>query len=185
MTGFQINYDLSGLRVISDKLREAGKKSPLILKAAVKHTGDKATSAMRSALVGQTGLKRGTLVRAVKGKSLGTGYVIKSHGGNIRLKFFGARETRQGVTAAPWNKRQLFAHTFMKGGRFPNRKALNMGGQVMQRSGSGRTPIHGVKSGLFIAEEMVKGSSEAAFYQTLETDLAPRIAHELARILGA
>jgi hypothetical protein len=58
--GFQINYDLSGLRVISDKLREAGNKSPLILKAAVKHTGDKATSAMRSALVGQTGLKRGS-----------------------------------------------------------------------------------------------------------------------------
>jgi hypothetical protein len=82
--GLQINYDLSGLRVISDKLREAGKKSPLILKAAVKHTGDKATSAMRSALVGQTGLKRRTLVRAVKGKSVGTDYVIKSHGGNSR-----------------------------------------------------------------------------------------------------
>ena len=182
--GFQINYDLSGLRVISDKLREAGKKSPLILKAAVKHTGDQATSAMRSALVGQTGLKRGTLVRAVKGKSVGTGYVIKSHGGNIRLKFFGARETKQGVSAAPWNKRQIYAGTFIKGGRFPNRKALNMGGQVLKRSGSKRIPIHGVKSGLFIAEEMVKGSSEVAFYSTLETDLAPRIAHELARVLG-
>jgi hypothetical protein len=82
--GLQINYDLSGLRAISDKLREAGKKSPLILKAAVKHTGDKATSAIRSALVRQTGLKRGTLVRAVKGKSVGTDYVIKSHGGNSR-----------------------------------------------------------------------------------------------------
>ena len=54
----------------------------------------------------------------------------------------------------------------------------------MKRSGSKRIPIHGVKSGLFIAEEMVRGSSEGAFYSTLETDLAPRIAHELARILG-
>lgn len=182
--GFQINYDLSGLKVISDKLREAGKQSPVILKAAIKHTGDKATSAMRSALVGQTGLKRGTLVRAVKGKSQGAGYVIKSHGGNIRLKFFNARETSKGVTAAPWNKRQLYPGTFIKGGRFPNRKTLKMGGQVMQRDGRSRTPIHGIKSGLFIAEEMVRGNSEAAFYTTLETDLAPRIAHELARILG-
>jgi hypothetical protein len=64
---------------------------------------------MRTALVSQTGLKRGTLVRAVKGSAGPGGYVFKSHGGNIRLKFLGARETKKGVSAAPWNKRQIFA----------------------------------------------------------------------------
>lgn len=181
----QINYDLSALAHIGEVFRRAGKLAPDVLKKAVKHTGDKATSAMRTALVGQTGLKRGTLVRAVKGGSAAGGYVIRSHGGNVRLKFFKARETRAGVSAAPWNNRQVFAGTFIKGGKFPNRKALKFGGQVMRRAGKGKLPIHGVKSGLFIAEEMVKGGSEAAFYRTLQTDLAPRLEHELARILGA
>jgi hypothetical protein len=122
-------YDLSGVRVISDILREAGKKSPVILKAAVKHTGDKATSAMRSALVGQTGLKRKTLVKAVKGRSVGTSYEIKSHGGNIRLKFFNARETSKGVTAAPWNSRRLYPGTFIKSGWWPNRRGPVAGGR--------------------------------------------------------
>lgn len=180
----QINYDLSSIAHIGEVFRKAGKLSPDVLRKAVKHTGDKAVTKMRSALVGQTGLKRGTLVRAIKGASVGSGYVIKSHGGDIRLKFFGARETRKGVSAAPWNHRKVYAGTFIKGGRFPNRVGLKMGGQVMHRAGSKRLPLHGVKSGLFIPEEMVKGQSEAAFYDTLDTDLAPRLAHELSRILG-
>ncbi len=185
MTGFKINYDLSGLQHIADILDDAGKKAPVVLKAAIKHTGDKAVTAMRTALVGQTGLKRKTLVKAIKGASSADGYVIKSHGGNIRLKFFGARETSKGVSAAPWNKRQIYAGTFIRSGWWPNRRAPIAGGQVLKRAGKAKYPIHGVKSGLFIAEEMVKGQSEAAFYQTLDTDLAPRIVHELARILGA
>jgi hypothetical protein len=183
--GLEIRYDLSGIKHIADVMHKAQQLSPGALRSAVKHTGDKATSAMRSALVPQTGLKRGVLVRAVKGKSTGSGYEIKSHGGNIRLKFFGARETRKGVTAAPWNSRRLYAGTFLKGGRFPNRVTLKMGGNTLKRAGKSRLPIHGVRSGLYIPEEMVKGGSEAAFYSTLESDLAPRIAHELARILGA
>lgn len=180
----QINYDLSSIRHIGEVFRKAGKLAPNVLRLAVKHTGGKAVSAMRSALVGQTGLKRGTLVRAIKGASSGAGYVIKSHGGDIRLKFFGARETRKGVSAAPWNKRKVYAGTFIKGGRFPNRKGLPFGGQVMRRVGRKRLPIKGQKSGLYIPEEMVKGQSEAAFYRTLETDLAPRLEHELSRILS-
>jgi hypothetical protein len=49
-----------------------------------------------------------------------------------------------------------------------------MGGQVMRRVGRKRLPLQGVKSGLFFAEEMAKGQSEAAFYSTLKTYLAPR-----------
>ena len=53
-----------------------------------------------------------------------------------------------------------------------------------KRTGAGRA-TKGVKSGLFIPTEMVSGSSEAAFYLTVESDLPDRLAHELFRILGA
>lgn len=179
-----LKIDLSAVSKIAEVMHRAGAQSGKVLQRAVKHTGDKALSAMRSALVPQTGLQRKTLVKALKGSTAGNGYVIRSQGGDIRLKFFKARETRKGVSAAPWNNRRVYPGTFIKGGRFPNRKGLSFGGQVMQRSGGSRLPIHGVKSGLYIPEEMVKGASAQAFYSTLDTDLAPRLEHELARILG-
>jgi hypothetical protein len=73
----------------------------------------------------------------------------------------------------------------MKGGRFPKRVVLRSGGgNVFKRTGSGRTPIAVQRSGLFIPTEMVTGSSEAAFYSTIESQLPARIAHELYRVLG-
>jgi hypothetical protein len=182
-----IKYDLTPLLRISNALHAAGSQVPLILNRAINHTGDKALTQMRRVLVGQTGLKRKTIVRAVKAtKAFGAGaYTIRSKGGNIRLKFFAARETRKGVSAAPWNSRRIYAGTFMKGGRFPNRKALNLGGAVLKRVGSSRKPLTTIKSGLFIPEEMVTGQSEAAFFGTVDRDLPGRIAHELYRVLGA
>lgn len=182
----EIKYDLSSMKRISNALHAAGSQTPLILNRAINHTGAKALTQMRNVLVGQTGLKRGTLVRALKAtKAFGAGaFVIRSKGGDIRLKFFKARETRKGVSAAPWNQRRLYPGTFMKGGRFPHRKALNLGGAVLQRVGGSRLPLRSVRSGLFIPEEMVKGQSEAAFYATIDRELPGRIAHELYRVLG-
>lgn len=184
MSGVRLNYDLSGLKGISDKLRRAGAQSPKILKRAVNHTGAKATVAMRKALVPQTGLKRRTLDKAVKGAPSGSGYVIRSQGGDVRLKYFGARETSKGVSAAPWNSRRVYGGTFIRSGWWPNRRGVIANGQVLRRSGASKFPVKVVRSGLFIPQEMVIGQSEAAFYRTLDTDLAPRIAHELGRVLG-
>jgi hypothetical protein len=151
---------------------------------AVKHTGAKATVAVRKALVSQTGLKRKTLNKAVQGRETGSGYEIRSRGGNISLKHFAARETRSGVSAAPWNKRGIWSGSFIKGGGFPNRVTLNMNGQVFWRLRTGsRFPIAKVKSGLYIPREMVTGQSEAAFYSVVERDLPARLVHELGRIL--
>lgn len=181
-----IQYDFTPLARLANALEAAGKQMPLVMVRAVNHTGDKALTQVRNVLVKQTGLKRGTLVRAVRGTRAFNGqpYVIRSRGGDIRVKFFSARETRKGVTAAPWNSRRLFPHTFMKGGWFPNRKPLNLGGAVIARVGKGRYPLMTVKSGLFIPEEMVKGESEQAFFATVDRDLPARIEHELYRVLG-
>lgn len=180
----QINYDFTPVLKISNALKAAGKQVPLILNRAINHTGDKARTKMRNVLVGQTGLKRKTIVKAVKSAKAAPGgsYVIKAKGGNIRLQFFAARETRKGVTAAPWNKRQLYAGTFMKGGQFPKRVALKRG--VLKRAGKGRLPVHTIKSGLFIADELISGASQDAFNSTVEREMPGRIAHELYRVLG-
>lgn len=182
----QIKYDLRPLLKISNALQAAGKNIPLVINRAINHTGDKARTQMRNVLVGQTGLKRKTIVKAIKStRAFGAGaYTIYSRGGNIRLQFFGARETRRGVTAAPWNRRQLYAGTFMKGGQFPNRVGIGMGGAVLKRTGSGRTPLKGQRSGLYIPDEMISGASQTAFNTTVERELPPRLAHELYRVLG-
>ncbi|WP_438278093.1 phage tail protein [Nitrobacter sp.] len=181
-----IQYDFAPLARLSNALQAAGKQMPLVMVRAINHTGDKAVTQVRNVLVKQTGLKRGTMVRAVRGTKAFNGkpYVIRSRGGDVRLQFFSARETRKGVTAAPWNSRRLFARTFIKGGKFPDRKPLNLGGAVLKRVGKGRYPLTTVKSGLFIPEEMVTGDSEQAFFATVDRDLPTRIEHELYRVLG-
>lgn len=133
---------------------------------AVNRVGGKAKTHTGRALRPQTGLKRPTIIRALKVKRSNwqtLTYEISSSGGDIALKHFCARETRKGVSAAPFGKRRVFAGTFLKGGLFPNRKALAMGGQVWKRVGGGRRPIEKQLSGVIIPNEMVKGRTKAAF----------------------
>lgn len=182
-----LRIDLSGFKKAAEQLAHGAEASPAAVRRAVNHTGDKARTQMRRALVDQTGLKRKVIVKALKTRKIsaktGGSYTILSRGGDVRLKFFGARETQAGVSAAPWNKRQLFARTFIKGGKFPGRVKLNMGGNVFVRVGSDRFPLKTVHSGLFIPKEMVTGHSAEAFDRVVASDLIDRIAHEILRSL--
>lgn len=165
---------------------QVGAKGPIAIARALNHTGAKVRTQMIRALVPQTGLKRKTIVKALvrKGASAsGLVYVIKSKGGNISLKYFAARETRAGVTAAPWGQRKLYPAAFLKGGRFPKRVALALGGHAFARTGTPRTPIKKVKSGLFIPTEMVIGATKDAFERTVASELPKRINHELSRMI--
>lgn len=182
-----LNYDFSDTKRISNALRAAESKMDLIKVRALNHTGPKARTAMVRALVPQTGMKRKPLNKALRQKRAFNGgdYTIAAKGGDVRLMFFKPRETRKGVSAAPWNKRRVYAGSFMKGGRFPKRVALAMGGAVLNRAGKSRLPLAAApRSGLYIPTEMVKGNSEAVFYAVVQRDLGPRIAHELYRVLG-
>lgn len=195
----KIDYDFSDTKKISNALKAAGNKMDLIKVRALNHTGAKARTAMIRALVSQTGMKRKTMAKALKQKRAFNGgdYVINAKGGNVRLMFFKPRENRKGVTAAPWSKRRLYPHTFMKGGSFKvatdratgeskgGRVDLKLGRAVIQRAGKARYPLAAApRSGLYIPTEMVKGNSEAVFYAVVQRDLVPRIAHELYRVLG-
>lgn len=182
-----IRLDLSGFTVAGRRFSDLAKEAPAAINRAVNHTGDKAKTAMKIALVVQTGLKRRTMDRALRSTRAGAkggSYIIRVKGGEAKLSKFGARETRAGVSAAPFNSRRIFARTFIKGGRFPNRVGIpKLHGQVFIRSGSARYPIKAVRSGVILPNEMLQGRSAQQFYATVERDLPARIAHELARIL--
>lgn len=183
-----IKVDASGFKRFSNMLQAASANAGPAMNRAVNRAGDMAKTAMIKALVPQTGLKPKVIRKALRSKRAsavaGGTYVIESKGGDIRLKYFNARETRKGVSAAPWGQRQVFAGTFIKGGHFPNRVALAMGGHAFKRSGAARKPIVAARSGLFIPEEMISGASAGAFYATANRVLPERMAHELLRILG-
>lgn len=184
----EVKADAAQLQRIANLIGAAGKNAPAAIARAVNHTGDKARTQMTRALTVQTGLKRQTIVRALRvtrASQSSLSYGIRSAGGDVSLKYFGARETRAGVSAAPWGRRRVYAGTFLKGGRFPRRVAITkLHGQVMERTGAGRLPIAKQKSGLFIPQEMVTGATAAAFREVAERDLPDRLAHELLRVIG-
>lgn len=162
--------------------RNAGNQAPHAIRRALNHTGDKTRTAMVRALTAQTGLKRGTIVRALKVIRANYGsleYRIYSRGGNVSIKYFGAKETAGGVVS----KRGVFPRAFMKGGRFPNRVALKLGGHAYERTGKARLPIRRVKSGVFIPKEMTSGDTAAQFHASVAAFLPDRIAHELNALL--
>jgi hypothetical protein len=182
-----IRIDTKEIANVERVFREAGPKAPIVIARALNRTGDMTVTQVVRALTEQTGLKRKTIVKAVKKKRARVGalrYELKSRGGNVALKYFGARETRRGVSAAPWNARKVFPGTFMRGGRFPARVALKMGGHAFARTGASRLPIAKQKSGLFIPNEMVEGKTAEAFLRTVHAVLPARLQHELAVLLG-
>ncbi|WP_316216612.1 hypothetical protein [Bradyrhizobium sp. SZCCHNR3003] len=180
----QLEIDASQIEAMAKIFEEAKAKAPKAISRAISRTGAMTKTQVVRALTAQTGLKRPVIVRAVKAKPGAMSYALHSRGGDVSLKYFGARETRRGVSAAPWNHRQVFAGAFIKGGRFPNRVALGFGGQVMARAGKSRLPIGKRKSGLFIPKEMISGATAAAFLRTVNTVLPARLQHELQAILG-
>jgi hypothetical protein len=184
----ELHVDVSEFIDLERTFRQAGPKAPGAIRRAVNRTGAMADTQVVRMLTAQTGLKRKVIrkaVRRVPASAGGMVYILRASGGNVGLKYFGARETRKGVTAAPWGKRRLYPGAFIKGGRFPRRVAIKAyGGAVLYRSDGARLPIKAIKSGLFIPQEMVTGATAAAFKATVRTVLPRRLAHELGRILA-
>lgn len=169
-------------------------KAEQAMKRALRHTGGKAKTAVTRALVGQTGLKAGVVKRAVKsvdGDAGSLSYVLRTEGGNVRVKFFAPKETASGVSAAPWNARRVYPGTFMKAGwgnRWPERfNKPNWNGQVFERAGGktkfGKAKFNNVRSDLYIPDELLTGETAAAFDGVINTALVPRVEHEISRML--
>lgn len=175
--------------IFANRVAELQRRLPMVLPRTVNRVGNRAKTQVIRALTRQTGLPRKTIVRAIGTPSPArTGklsYEMATQGGNIRLKYVSPRETRRGVVAKPWNKRTLFAGTFMKGGRFPDRKAVaRFDGHVYRRLNSSGTKITQVRSGMFIPVEMVSGQTAAAFEATAAPLLKREVEKAIAKLLG-
>lgn len=194
----------NGHRLFQDAMSALGSagRARTAFSRAINHTGRVAGNEAGRALAAQTGLRSAVGRRALRQKverstPATLAYVINATGGDISLKHFGARETRKGVSAAPWASRRIYPSTFMKAGFWPKRvtkPAWN--GQVFERitsSGYGKarnadgkivrsgTKFRKVKSGLFIPVEAVKGATADAFQQS-GPRLEKRVLHEVKAI---
>ena len=154
------------------------------------YSGRGAPSVVRT-LAKQTGLPQRVIKKAVAKKKASYSdftYRLRATGGDISLKHFKARETRKGVTAAPFGKRTLFEGNFIKGGHFPNRKtAKGLNGHVFEPDRSESRWGRGaelIKSGVIIPQQMLEGETAEGFNEIVSKNLPRRFDHELNRILG-
>jgi hypothetical protein len=180
----RLELDPSSIEQMAETFKKAEQEMPAAVIRAVTRTGTMARTKVVRALTKQTGLQRDTIVRAVKPRPAGMSYALYVRGGNVALKYFKPRETGSGVSAAPWNKRRVYVGAFINSGFHERAPSPKLHGQVMQRVGRGRLPIHKVKSGLFIPKEFVSGDSESAFWDTVMSVLPQRLQHEIARVLS-
>lgn len=163
----RIEVSLDGvMQQFGEMIAKAGDRAPELMATALNAGGSTLRVRTIEAQTKQTGLAKRTITRAqreFRASAASLVFEIEAEGGDVRLKFFRARETKAGVSAAPWNARKVFPETFIKGGRFPGRVGLSMGGHVFQRTGKGRLPLVGGRSGLFIPTELVSGQTAATF----------------------
>jgi len=182
-TGLVIDVDAAGLNGLAELFAQASRVAPVAVARALNATNSKVNTQITRVLPKQTGLKAGDVRSALTREMASAGKLVaavRARGPYIPLLKFGARETRKGVSAAPWGKRQVFDGTFMKGGKFPHRVALAMGGHVFKRLGRARLKI-ATTYGPAIPVEMVKDASKAAF----ETTVARELPKDLDRALGS
>ncbi|EEE36546.1 hypothetical protein RKLH11_379 [Rhodobacteraceae bacterium KLH11] len=183
--------DVRDLQRFENMLGALGTEGPKAVNRAINRTGDMARTQVIRALSKQTGLPQKTIRRAVKVKRStwdNLEYSLLSAGGDVSLKYFKKRETRDGIEADLGRERGkvlFIGDTFFKGGVFPHRRVeiRSMGGHVFGRVG-GRTQLEKIKSGVFIPVEMVEGASADAFERTVAQVLPRRLDHEISRALG-
>ncbi|MDQ0314838.1 phage tail protein [Amorphus orientalis] len=175
------------LKVLGDKRMRA------VENRVVNRTGDAARTQVRRQLPKQTGLKRKVIVEAVRVSRSDPStltYTMTAQGGEVALKFFGARETRRGVSAAPFGQRKIFEGAFMKAGWVWSKRVIkpNWNGQVFKRTGgttrTGMDEFEKQKSGVFIPKEMVRGATKSAFERTVSSVMPRRFEHEIKRATG-
>jgi hypothetical protein len=161
-----------------------------VLAQALNEGGRAVRQATVAVETAQTGLPGDTLERAQRELPADAGslsYTIWSEGGNVRLKYFGAREGGGGVTAHPWNRTTYYDRAFITSGPRGRRAGSpKLGGHVYRSVGGNRRwggPISVVRSGLFIPAEMTRGQTAAVFDKGAASVLATTVVARLGAML--
>ena len=163
------------------RIGDMGERGSAVMADALNEAGAATRASTVKAETAQTGLRFGVLDRAQQELTATPGrlsFTIVSRGGNVRLKFFNAKEEGRGVEADPWGRPTFVAGDWIMGGRPGARVPLRFGGEVKRRVGRARLPTQTVRSGLFIPTEMTRGETLAAF----EARVAPMAAAIVSRL---
>jgi len=140
-----------------------GEEGPAIMAGLLNAGGLALRTKTVAAEQAQTGIKEGVTERAQIATEAGAGglsFRITVHGGNVRLKYFGAKEGGGGVTAHPWGRSTFYPGAWINSGfRGARRPSPKLGGQVYRRVGSSRLPIEQLHSGLYLPDELLKGQT--------------------------
>mgnify|MGYP001245940704 CR=1 FL=1 len=195
MTTITVKWADDHLKKFGKQIERLNREFPKVLPQEINKVGNRAKTQVIRNLTAQTGLPRKTIVKAIGDPGTARmgklSYEMVTRGGNIRLKYLHPIESRPGVIAKPWGKRQLFAGSFMKGGAFPNRKVVSkFDGHVYRRIGFGQRTdgstgekLTQVRSGMLIPVEMTKGATSAAFVKIAGPLLQERVELVLVKLL--
>jgi hypothetical protein len=170
------------------RLEALNTKFPKVLPRIVNQVGNRSKTIVIRTLTKQTGLPRAVIVKAI-GNPLGARpgryvYDMITRGGNIRLKYLRPKETPAGVVARPFGKATLYPGSFMRGGVFPNRKAVpKFNGHVYYRLNKSGSKITFARSGVFIPVEMSQGATVEAFHRTAAPLLDQRVIAVLNKLV--
>lgn len=141
---------------------------------ALNHEGDKGRTQVKRVLVRQTGIKYGAVDKAmatIHSTPATLTYRLKARGEETNIAWFGGVQRRKGVSAAPWNKRRIFRHSFI----------VPRYGRAFIRTSKKRLPIRWLY-GPNLGRELVKDTSAAAWRQGV-VNVVARIGHEIGRML--
>jgi hypothetical protein len=151
-----------------------GGQARVAMSRALNHEGDKGRTQVKRALVKQTGIKYGAIDKAmatIRSTPATLAYRLKARGDETNIAWFGGAQRQKGVSAAPWNKRRVFAHSFIVP-RF---------GRAFIRISKTRLPIRWLY-GPNLARELIKDYS-AAVWRSGVANIVARVGHEIARML--
>lgn len=195
MTVISARWADNNIRKYGKQLERLQSRFPKVVPRIVNQVGNRSKTQVIRALTKQTGLPRKTIVKAIGNPGTARpgklSYEMTTRGGDIRLKYFNAKETKKGVTASAFGKRTLYEGAFMKGGRFPRRVTVQQfNGHVYRRFGFGSRRdgskgdmLYQVRSGVFIPKELTTGETRAAFLRTAEPLLKQRIDAAIMKLL--
>lgn len=166
---------------------EVGPNGARLLAQSLNREMRKGRTQMRRAVAAATGAsyaRVSKVMRDIAAVAADPRYTLTSTDSPMGLEEFRARETRRGVSAAPWGARRVFPGTFQKGGRFPNRVPLDMGDKVFARTGRARVPI-ARQYGASVPVELVREPGRPLqTWQTFAATVPDAVLREIERRLA-
>lgn len=196
MVATEIKVDGEQVVVMIKALDAAGRDVRPAIRRAFKQSFRHGRAVLARLLVPATGLKSGTIKRAIVQVPNDENLIFKTRGGDIRIKYLRARQNKKGATAYPFGRKTFYPSAFrirekgvvsvndsLEVVRTPG--GFKRDGHFFQRVGKKKYGIKAVRSGVIIPEVMLSGVVSGPYFQEVAVYTQKRLLKELERsIMG-